>query len=224
MWELAWLPQFGSRSLIITAQKERIRYMNGAIKVNEELKNLAKTVDGEYRAQALMQYMLVTDYIKAKSEEDPLFNAKVMQPHKTLERLWKFLMEKAKPLAMGGITGVADQTMLGWIEEYYLLDDLAEIEEEERKAKEAKEKAEEAKKKKTAKKTSKSKTTKKKKTAEEEPETAENTDAATKTEKVEEKAEVKEEIKVPDEHLKENVETPELAEDSDGQATLFNLM
>ena len=64
-------------------------------------------------------------------EYDDLLN----QKHKSFRRMWKFVTENAKEMAVDGCAMVPDSMVYGWIDEYVGLDDKAEAEKEEKATK-----------------------------------------------------------------------------------------
>lgn len=73
---------------------------------NEIIKHLTKVCDKEY---------------------DDLLN----QPHKSFERMWRFVTNNAREMAVNNCSMVKDEMVFGWIDEYVGLDDKAEVEKEE---------------------------------------------------------------------------------------------
>ncbi len=108
-------------------------------------------------------------YIIEKAMKSKEYFDFVMQNHKTLDRCYKNITDRARKMAEKFSFAIVDDSIVyGWVDEYFALDDKAEIEEEERKKEEAKKKAEEAAKKKAAKKTTSKRGRKKKADPEEE--------------------------------------------------------
>lgn len=118
-------------------------------------------------AGILNQWKPIIAYIEERCSEDKHYEQTLLLPHKNINRMYKYMADKARELVKGvkgcfsGGVCVEGETVLGWIDEYILqFDDLKEIEEKKKQEEERKRKAEEAKKKKKTTKKSASKTTK----------------------------------------------------------------
>lgn len=118
-------------------------------------------------AGILNQWKPIIAYIEERCSEDKHYEQTLLLPHKNINRMYKYMADKAGELVKGvkgcfsGGVCVEGETVLGWIDEYILqFDDLKEIEEKKKQEEERKRKAEEAKKKKKTTKKSASKTTK----------------------------------------------------------------
>lgn len=226
------LPETPAEADAEEVELEMPAIINGATKLQRELYELADSLPAEHKLAAVQHFTKIFTFLTEKCEENPIFNAKIMQPHKTVKRLYGYLIPKAKNYCLQNVAIVADEEVFKWVEEYYLKDDLKEI--EERKKKEAAEK-------KAAKKTAKKKTSTKKKASTKKAKTEESEEAKVEESKVEKEteatpettSETKEEVqapveepvvKEPDPHLKESVETPELTADEDGQFDIFSLL
>lgn len=153
-------------------------------------------------AGILNQWKPIIAYIEERCSEDKHYEQTLLLPHKNINRMYKYMADKARELVKGvkgcfsGGVCVEGETVLGWIDEYILqFDDLKEIEEKKKQEEERKRKAEEAKKKKKATKKSTSKTTKTA-TPVSKPETAETKATETKPEAIETEVK-KEETEVP---------------------------
>lgn len=80
------------------------------------------------------QYDTLFKILCEKADSDPAFDALVCQDHKSWSRCYKFVESKAREMAANGnMAMVEDAIVFGWIDEYYLLDDKAEVEEEKRR-------------------------------------------------------------------------------------------
>lgn len=228
------LPETPAEADAEEVELEMPAIINGATKLQRELYELADSLPAEHKLAAVQHFTKIFAFLTEKCEENPIFNAKIMQPHKTVKRLYGYLIPKAKNYCLQNVAIIADEEVFKWVEEYYLKDDLKEIEEEERKKKEAAEK-------KATKKTAKKKTSTKKKASTKKAKTEESEEAKVEESKVEKEteatpettSETKEEVqapveepvvKEPDPHLKESVETPELTADEDGQFDIFSLL
>ncbi len=73
---------------------------------------------------------------------DDEYDALLAQDHKTWDRCWKFVTDKARKAAVNGCAFIDDPVVYGWIDEYVGLDDKAEVEKEIKNEQELKEKAE----------------------------------------------------------------------------------
>ena len=91
----------------------------------------------------------VVEYLTQRCDEDLAYNAMVVQPHKSWKRCSDYLTKQAKKLAGKGSQQIMVEahTVFHWIDEYYSLDDKAEVEAELRKKEETEKKAKERKKK-----------------------------------------------------------------------------
>ncbi len=89
-------------------------------------------------------------YIIEKAMQDKEYYQMSLQTHKTLDRCYKNITDRAKKMAEKFTFAIVDDSIVyGWVDDYIRLDDKADIEAEEKKKAEAKKKAEEAKKKTT---------------------------------------------------------------------------
>ena len=116
--------------------------MTGAQKITNEINSIIeKAGKGEkQRKMAESQLDIIAETLCRKADEDPLFNFQVLQEHKSFERCWKKVTEKARKMAVNNCACVSDEVVFGWIYDYYEADDEAEVAEEKRKAAEAEEK------------------------------------------------------------------------------------
>lgn len=80
------------------------------------------------------QYDTLFQILCEKADNDPEFDSLVCQEHKSWSRCYKYVENKAREMASGGnMVMVEGDIVFGWIDEYYALDDKAQIEEENRK-------------------------------------------------------------------------------------------
>lgn len=92
----------------------------------------------------------IADHLKKRIQEDAGFAEDVLQEHKTLDRMMKYIRDKARKYASGSCVAVPDTTVYEWAEDYIRLDDKALAEKERQEAE--KREAEQAKKREQAKK------------------------------------------------------------------------
>ena len=123
--------------LVSYRMKEDIFNQAKAKLENEQGKFVASKKDDKYAGIVKAQLKPITEYILSKHDD---YLRLVLQEHKSLERMYKSLMDNAQKVKVGNMACVADQTVFGWIDEYFMLDDKKQIEEE--KAKEEKRKKE----------------------------------------------------------------------------------
>ena len=114
-------------------KKKRKVYTSGAEKIRDEAEEEykeAKNEEEEALTKALMEQII--KYVTEKCETDPDYNALVIQEHKTWERCYQFMSEKAQKMAPTRRRGmlVEGSTIFAWMDEYYQADDLAEVEAE----------------------------------------------------------------------------------------------
>lgn len=132
---------------IVKAQSrrsEQTSFASGADKLKSEQDECLSVVEEQYREMAKKQYDMVFAVLINKCKTDAAFDAKVLQEHKCWNRCMKFCSEKAlkicnptedqKAQARSGrqpiATPVDSITLFKWIEEYYAVDDKAELEKE----------------------------------------------------------------------------------------------
>ena len=214
--------------------------VSGAEKIRKEMTILFMEQDNVIRAdekkaekydwndrQQAENYMMacwgrVCDHLQERCAKDPVFNAKVMSPRKSLKGLVAYLTAKAKRLILtDNVAMVEDADVFNWASDYYDEDSLKADEEkaEEEAKKAAEKKAKEAEKKKSTKKTSSKKSASKAK-AKSEPV---KTETETKTEPVKADVEVKAETKsVTVEKPSDETVTPShLETDGDGHMSFI---
>ena len=140
-------------------------YKNIEEKLNAEKEDLLQKVENkkekeiiEKQLKPVLEHILKSEAIKSKAFEN----------WKELNRCWVYMTNKAKEYAINGIACIADDTVYGWIDEYYSLDDREKVEEERiKEAIQKKMREETAKKAATPKKTTRKRKTKAEKEAEE---------------------------------------------------------
>lgn len=59
---------------------------------------------------------------------DEQYDDLLNQPHKSFERMWKFVTDKARDYAINNCAMVRDDMVYGWIDEYVRRDDKEEVE------------------------------------------------------------------------------------------------
>lgn len=137
-----------------------VKYQTGAEKLTEEFNKILLTMPEAYRDVAKKQNDLILNCIVERCNRDKAFDALVLQEHKSWERCMQFCGEKAqetvKPtadqirLAREGktpiVAPIGSRLVFHWIDEYYHLDDKAQIEKEKKKKEEEKKRSEKLKK------------------------------------------------------------------------------
>lgn len=114
------------------SEKKKV-YTSGAEKIKDEVEAEYKAAKGKEVEDVMRNQMTpIVQYVSGKCEEDPDYNALVIQDHKTWKRCYQFMMKKAQEMAAKGSTGllVEGNTILKWIDEYYKLDDKKQAEKE----------------------------------------------------------------------------------------------
>lgn len=130
--------------------KEKV-YTFGGDKIKEEIKAAEKKRNKEAKIGMAGDMTIIIEHVSQKCAADPDYNDLVIQSHKSWKRCYDFIIDKARKAAAGsGSYFSDDNTVLGWIDEYYKKDDKAEAEAEKKKAEEAVEKAKKAKERKAA--------------------------------------------------------------------------
>lgn len=170
-------------------------------KLEQEQEELLKNVKEEIQKAFIKEQLkVVVDFILSNDD----LKAKAFQNWKELSRCYKSMTDKANDYAISGVACISGNVILGWIQEYYNLDDRKEVENERKKEAIARKKAEEAAKAKTEKKPRKPRKTK----AEKEKEAKAKSEAE---EKANAAPEVKTEAKAEEPKNKEtvNVESEE---------------
>lgn len=107
----------------------------------EVLKMAPKGKEDIVRAQYDMLFSELFDMI----DNNESLAENILQEHKTFKRCYKFMEDKAKSISSKEATSalVTSDTLFAWLEEYYALDDAAQIKaEEEKKAQMEKERVE----------------------------------------------------------------------------------
>ena len=111
-------------------------FIDVAIKLYTEVDKAFKGVDRADKCKIIGE--MITRCI-----DNPKLIPLIMQPHKTVERMWDYIMKKVKRISSQNSLFSSDYIVYNWAEEYFMLDDKAKIEEEERIKAEKKAKAEE---------------------------------------------------------------------------------
>lgn len=112
-------------------------------KLEQEQELLLKDVkEDTERTFIKNQLKAIVDFILA--DED--LKAKAFQNWKELSRCYKALTENAKKYAIQGVACINDNTVFGWVRDYYNLDDRKKVEQERIDAAIARKKAEDSKK------------------------------------------------------------------------------
>lgn len=76
---------------------------------------------------------------------DEEYDNMLAQEHKSFERAWQFIRNRAQKAAVNGVAFVADDDVYAWLDEYVGKDDKEEFEKEKRRKEEAKKAAAERK-------------------------------------------------------------------------------
>ncbi len=108
--------------------------MTGIDKLKEEMKVNSDKAPKEVREQVIAQSKMILDVLIKKCEEDKSFEDKLLLSHKSFERCFVYLSNKARKMLIKGTQCVAvdDATVFSWIYEYYDLDDKAAVERDEK--------------------------------------------------------------------------------------------
>lgn len=108
------------------------KFASGAEKLAYEEEKLLQNVSASQRDMIKTQFDLVFQELIKKCNENPEFDALVIQEHKTWERCYKYMEDKARKIAAKGTNSCAviSTTLFQWIDEYYRFDDKAKIEKE----------------------------------------------------------------------------------------------
>lgn len=127
------IKEAGEKPANTTSEKEKKKGFDfGYEKLEKELENLIAQAGKKKEKMAREQFGLVFSELIKKCKEDSEFDELVNQPHKSWERCYKFMEKKAQEIAISGAMSCAviSTTLFEWIEQYYRLDDKAEIEKE----------------------------------------------------------------------------------------------
>lgn len=109
--------------------------MKGLDKLKAEIKTEVELVKDDKKKKYYRQMMdKCIEHIEEVCDDE--YDDLLAQKHKSFKRMWAFVMDKAKAMAINGVAFVDDPDVFGWIDEYVGLDDKEEVEEEEKKAKE----------------------------------------------------------------------------------------
>lgn len=120
----------------------------GISKLLTEKEDMLAKIEEKYRDLVRPQYDIIFSALIQKMESDPEFDAQVALEHKSFQRCYAYMEKKA--LEMNGVKDpakisrdkmprsalVTSDMLFEWIDEYYALDDLEDVQKEE-KAKEA---------------------------------------------------------------------------------------
>lgn len=108
--------------------------MTGIEKLKEEMKVNSDKAPENVREQVIAQSKMILDVLIKKCEEDKSFEDKLLLSHKSFERCFMYLSNKARKMLIKGAQCVAvdDATVFSWIYEYYDLDDKAAVEKDEK--------------------------------------------------------------------------------------------
>lgn len=129
-----------------TDNTDKKAFASGAEKLKYEQEQCLVNVNDKYKAMAKQQYDMVFSVLIKKCEDEPEFDALVKQGHKSWGRCMAFCSKKAmeicnptdkqKELARKGEQPIAapvtSVVLFQWIDEYYQMDDKAEIEKQEK--------------------------------------------------------------------------------------------
>lgn len=87
--------------------------------------------EGNEKSKAYRQqtYGAMLKHIEEVCDEE--YDALLAQEHKTFERMFQFVKDKARAAAVGGCAMIDDPTVYGWIDEYVGTDDKAKWEKRE---------------------------------------------------------------------------------------------
>ena len=89
-----------------------------------------------------VEFDKVLEHIKSVCDDE--YDAKLAQEHKTWDRAWQYIRDKAQKQAQGGCAMIDDPVVYGWFDEYVGLDDKAECEKKEKEEAERKKREEES--------------------------------------------------------------------------------
>lgn len=118
--------------------------MKGLDKLKAEIKTEVELVKDNKKKKYYKQMMdKCIEHIEEVCDDE--YDDLLAQKHKSFKRMWTFVMDKAKEMAINGVAFVDDPDVFGWIDEYVGLDDKKEVEEEEKKAKESSKKLDDVK-------------------------------------------------------------------------------
>lgn len=129
-----------------TENTDKKAFVSGVEKLKYEQEQCLVNVNDKYKAMAKQQYDMVFSILIKKCEDEPEFDAQVKQEHKSWGRCMAFCSKKAmeicnptdkqKELARKGEQPIAapitSVVLFQWIDEYYKMDDKAEIEKQEK--------------------------------------------------------------------------------------------
>jgi hypothetical protein len=110
--------------------------MKGLDKLKAEIQTEVELVKDSKKKKYYKQMMdKCIEHIEEVCDDE--YDDLLAQKHKSFKRMWIFVINKAKEMAINGVAFVDDPDVFGWIDEYVGLDDKKEVEEEEKKAKES---------------------------------------------------------------------------------------
>ena len=109
--------------------------MKGLDKFKAEIKaEVDKVKDTKKKKFIEAQAKAIIDHITSVCDKE--YDDLLSQTHKSFRRMWSFVTEHAKEMAVDGCAMVPDSMVFGWIDEYVGLDDKKAVEDEKKKAKE----------------------------------------------------------------------------------------
>ncbi len=121
------------------------------VKVVEDIKKKAEGIKDNKMLDAQKQMAegmanLICKYVFSKCATDKRLDDALALEYKSADRAFKYILQKAKELNVQGsmCLWIPDETVYGWIEEYYFLDDKADFEKEKAAEEEKAKKAAEA--------------------------------------------------------------------------------
>lgn len=118
--------------------------MKGLDKLKAEIKTEVELIKDDKKKKYYRQMMdKCIEHIEEVCDDE--YDDLLAQKHKSFKRMWTFVTDKAKAMAINGVAFVDDPDVFGWIDEYVGLDDKKEVEEEEKKANENSKKLDEIK-------------------------------------------------------------------------------
>jgi len=89
------------------------------------------------------EFNKVLEHVRSVCDDE--YDALLAQEHKTWDRAWQYVTDKARKQAHNGCAMIDDETVYGWFDEYVGLDDKAECEKKAKEEQERKERARETK-------------------------------------------------------------------------------
>lgn len=109
-----------------------MEFKSGEEKLEYEEQELLKNVDEKHKETLTQQYYLIFSELIKKCNDDEIFNSQVMMQHKSWNRCYKYIENKAREMCAKGSNScaVVSTTLFQWIYEYYALDDKEDVENE----------------------------------------------------------------------------------------------